>query len=176
MNFHELFQLEGVTIEKEKGEHVFMQGDSDKALYFIQSGLLKAYYTSEDGKESVKSFLLSNDIIGSLTSSYSEGVCSFSLLCLESTVLIKTPFKNLWEHSKKDMEIANEMIEFLLRFAMKKEKREYELLCLSAEERFCILENNSPSLFEKVTQNDLARYLGVTPVGLCRIKKRTQNK
>ena len=176
MNFHELFQLEGVTIEKEKGEHVFMQGDSDKSLYFIQSGLLKAYYTSEDGKESVKSFLLSNDIIGSLTSSYSEGVCSFSLLCLESTVLIKTPFKSLWEHSKKDMEIANEMIEFLLRFAMKKEKREYELLCLSAEERFCILENNSPSLLEKVTQNDLARYLGVTPVGLCRIKKRTQNK
>lgn len=176
MNFHELFQLEGVTIKKEKGEHVFMQGDSDKSLYFIQSGLLKAYYTSEDGKESVKSFLLSNDIIGSLTSSYSKGVCSFSLLCLESTVLIKTPFKNLWEHSKKDMEIANEMIEFLLRFAMKKEKREYEFLCLSAEERFCILENNSPSLLEKVTQNDLARYLGVTPVGLCRIKKRTQNK
>ncbi len=176
MNFYELFQREGVTIEKEKGEHVFMQGDSDKSLYFIQSGLLKAYYTSEDGKESVKSFLLSNDIIGSLTSSYSDGVCSFSLLCLESTVLIKTPFEHLWEYSKKDMEIANEMIEFLLRFAMKKEKREYELLCLSAEERFCILENNYPSLLEKVTQNDLARYLGVTPVGLCRIKKRTQNK
>ncbi|VAW33114.1 hypothetical protein MNBD_GAMMA01-231, partial [hydrothermal vent metagenome] len=27
---------------------------------------------------------------------------------------------------------------------------------------------------EKVTQNDLARYLGITPVGLSRIKKRTQ--
>ncbi len=50
MNFHELLQLEGVMTEKEKGEHVFMQGDSDKSLYFIQSGLLKAYYTSEDGK------------------------------------------------------------------------------------------------------------------------------
>ncbi len=90
--------------------------------------------------------------------------------------MIKIPFDILWEYSKRDMEIANEMIELLLHFAMKKEKREYELLCLSAEERFCILEKNSPSLLEKVTQNDLARYLGVTPVGLCRIKKRTHNK
>jgi len=176
MNFYEFLQLEGITIEKEKGEHVFMQGDSDKSLYFIQAGLLKAYYTAEDGKESVKSFLLSNDIIGSLTSSYSEGVCSFSLLCLEPTTLIKISFEKLREYCKKDMGIANDMIELLLQFAMKKEKREYEFLCLSAEERFCMLEKNSPSLLEKVTQNDLARYLGITPVGLSRIKKRAHNK
>ncbi|NOY72668.1 MAG: Crp/Fnr family transcriptional regulator [Gammaproteobacteria bacterium] len=173
MNFHELLQIEGVMIEKEKGEHVFMQGDSDKSLYVIQSGLLKAYYTSENGKESIKSFFLSSDIIGSLASSYLGGACSFSLLCLEPTILTKIPFKKLRDYCKKDVNMANEMIELLLRFAMKKEKREYEFLCLSAEERFYILENNSPSLLEKVTQNDLARYLGVTPVGLSRIKKRT---
>ncbi len=176
MNFHELLQLEGTTIEKEKGEHVFTQGDSDTSIYFIQSGLLKAYYISKDGKESIKSFLLPNDIIGSLTSSYLKGICSFSLLCLEPTTLIKISFEKLREYSKKDMTIANDMIELLLNFAMKKEKREHELLCLSAEERFCILENSSLEFLEKVTQNDLARYLGVTPVGLCRIKKRTHNK
>lgn len=176
MNFHELLQIEGVTIKKEKGEHIFRQGDSDKLLYFVQSGLLKAYYTSEDGKESIKSFLLSDDIIGSLTSSYSGGICSFSLLCLEPTKLIKIPFNKLREYGKKDMELANEIIELLLRFAMKKEQRVYEFLCLSAEERFCLLENNFPSFFEKITQNDLARYLGITPVGLSRIKNRTRNK
>lgn len=176
MSFHEFLQLEGVTIEKDKGEHVFMQGDSDKSLYFVQSGLLKAYYTSEDGKESVKSFLMPNDIIGSLTSAYSEGNCSFSLIGLEPTTLRKIPFEKIREYCKKDMEIANNMIELLLQFAMKKEKREYEFLCLSAEERFCMLANNSPALLKKVTQNDLARYLGITPVGLSRIKKRTHNK
>jgi len=176
MNFHEVLQLKGVIIEKDKGEHVFMQGDSDKLLYFVQKGLLKAYYTSEHGKESIKSFLLCNDTIGSLTSSYSEGVCSFSLLCLEPSTLIKIPFETLREYCKKDIELANDMIELLLHFAMKKERREYEFLCLSAEERFCILENSSPNLLEKITQNDLSRYLGVTPVGLSRIKKRTHNK
>jgi len=176
MNFHELLQQKGMTVEKEKGEHIFIQGNPDKSLYFIQSGLLKAYYTSEDGKESVKSFLVPNDIIGSVASYSPAGICSFSTICLEHTILRKISFEILYEYCKKDIEIANNMIEFLLGLAMKKEKREFELLSLSAEKRYCMIVEESPALLEKVTQNDLARYLGVTPVGLSRIKKRVHNK
>lgn len=176
MNFHELLKTEGMTIEKGKGEPIFMQGDLDKSFYFVQSGLLKAYYLSEDGKEFVKSFLLPNDIIGSLTSAYSAGSCTFSLICLEPVTLRKIPFEVLYEYSKKDLEIANTMIELLLHVAMKKEKREFEFLCLSAEQRYCKIAETSPMILEKVTQNDLARYLGITPVGLSRIIKRTRNQ
>ncbi|VAW97420.1 hypothetical protein MNBD_GAMMA21-2511 [hydrothermal vent metagenome] len=176
MNFHDLLQLEGVTVVKDKGEHIFMQGDADRSLYFVQSGLLKAYYTSEGGKESVKSFLLPNDIIGSLSSAYLKKDCSFSLICLESTTLKKIPFDMLHECSRNNLEVASEMIELLLFFAMKKEKREFEFLCMSAEERFFRIAEVSPVLVEKVTQNDLSRYLGITPVGLSRIKKRAHDK
>ncbi len=154
MNFHELLQNEGVTLEKEKGENIFMQGEADKSLYYVQSGLLKAYYTSEDGKESVKSFILANDIIGSLAASFSNKHCSFSLVCLEPTKLRKIPFDVILEHSKKDLEIANNMIEVLLKFSIKKEEREFEFLCLSAEERFCKLIKLHPTLLEKITHND----------------------
>jgi len=176
MNFHKLLQLEGVTVVKDKGEHIFMQGDVDRSLYFVQSGLLKAYYISEDGKESVKSFLLPNDIIGSMTSAYLKGCCSFNLICLESATLKKISFEILHEYSKNNLEVASDMIELLLLFAMKKEQREFEFLCMSAEERFCRIEEESPMLLEKVTQNDLSRYLGITPVGLSRIKKRAHKK
>ncbi len=172
MNFHDLMQLEAVSVSKEKGEHIFMQGDADRSLYLLQSGLLKAYYVSESGKESVKSFLLPNDIIGSLTSIYLKENCSFNLICLEPSTLKKMPFNILLDYSKKDLALANEMLELLLLFAMKKEKREYEFLCMSAEERFSRIAESSPVLLEKITQNDLSRYLGITPVGLSRIKKR----
>lgn len=172
MDFNALFKNEGVTLNKKKGDHVFMQGEVDGSIYHIQSGLLKAYYTSEDGKESVKSFILPNDIIGSLSTALSENNCSFSLICLEPTTLTKIPISILLEYSKKDLEIANSMIDVLLNLSIKKEIREYEFLCLSAEERFTKLMKLQPKLIEKVTQNDLAHYLGVTPVGLSRIKKR----
>ena len=172
MDFQQLLKTVGKQREKNSGEHIFMQGDMNKSLYFVQSGLLKAYYITEEGKESIKSFVVPENIICSLTSAYSDEKCSFSLLCLEPTIIIEIPFSILYEYSLKDHQVANKMIEILLEFAMKKEKREYEFLCLSAEERFLKLMEINPTLINTVTQNDIARYLGVTPVGLSRIKKR----
>tara|TARA_R110000744_G_scaffold205272_3_gene323986 strand:- start:85 stop:630 length:546 start_codon:yes stop_codon:yes gene_type:complete len=176
MNFYELLQREGIAIEKQSGEHLFRQGETDTSLYLINSGLLKAYYLSDDGKESIKSFLSNKDIIGSLTSAHAGGLCSFSLLCLELTTVTKIPFDVIREYSRRDVNIANEMLDVLLQFSMKKEKREYEFLCLSAEERFSLVIKSRPNILNNITQNDLARYLGVTPVGLSRIKKRVEDK
>lgn len=174
MKLDELLKLEGKTIKKNKGDHIFMQGDPDKSLYYVKSGLLKAYYTSEEGKEFIKSFLLKSDLIGSMRSVVSERNCSFSLICLEPSTLIQIPFGVLQKYSQNDLELANTMIDLLVRFAMKKEEREYEFLCLSAEERFERL--STTALLDRITQNDLARYLGITPVGLSRIKKRVHIK
>ncbi len=172
MTLGELFKRFGKRTEKVKGEHIFTQGIPDRTLYLVQSGILKAYYTSADGKEFIKSFLSPGDVIGSLTSAVSGDNCSFSLICLEPATLVAIPFDTIQEYSKDDLELATTLIDLLLNFGMKKEKREFELLCLSAEERFRQLLESTPELLDKVTQNDLARYLGITPVGLSRIKKR----
>jgi len=176
MKLEEFLGREGRAVEVGKGGHVFAQGDADRSLYYVKSGLLKAYYISEQGKEFIKTFSLPGDLIGSMTSAVSEGGCSFSLVCLEPTSLVRVPFEALQAASEKDLEFANGMIELLIRFSMKKERREYEFLCLSAEERFGCLLQSTPALLTKVTQNDLARYLGITPVGLSRIKKRVLGK
>lgn len=172
MDILELVKLKGKPLDFKKGEHVFIQGESDTSMYFIQSGLLKAYYTTPDGKEFVKSFLMANDVIVSLSSAYKGEPCSFSLICLERAKLVEIPFSIIHELSQEHHQIANNMIEILLKFSIKKEKREFDFLCLSAEERYRQLEKESPLIIEKVTQNDLSRYLGITPVGLSRIKKR----
>jgi hypothetical protein len=54
---------------------------------------------------------------------------------------------------------------------MKKERREYELLCLPAEARYRALLERQPNIYESITQNDIARYPGITPVALSRIKQ-----
>ena len=57
-------------------------------------------------------------------------------------------------------------------YGARKEKRERELLTLSPEERYRSFSHEYPMLSSRIPQKDIARYLGVTPVGLCRIKKR----
>lgn len=172
MKLDEFIAQNGTFLSREAGQHVFRQGDQDTSLYFVRAGLLKAYYLSADGKENIKSFILAGDHIGSLMASQAGQSCSFSLVCLKQCELTALPFSTLYQAVRNDPEISAAIVDFLLSFAMKKEVREYELLCLSAEERYRRLMQNTPDLLKLVTQNEIARYLGVTPVGLSRIKKR----
>lgn len=176
MKLGEFIEKNGTSLVKESGEHLFRQGDQDLSLYFVKSGLLKAYYLSIDGKENIKSFILPADNIGSLMASYAGKGSTFSLVCLKQCDLTVLQFSTLYEASRTDPEISAAIVDFLLKFAMKKEMREYELLCLSAEERYKRLLENTPDILKLVTQNDVARYLGITPVGLSRIKKRLADR
>lgn len=173
MNLYDFFNSKGKKISKLKKEHVFIQGDRNKSLYFLKSGLLKAYYISPKGKEFVKSFITEGNVIINLSSAYLGQPCTFSLQCIESSVLLEAPFSFIDEYRKKDHDLSNEIIDLLLKFSMKKEKREFEFLCLSAEERYKILFQGNENLSQRLTQNDIAHYLGITPVGLSRIIHRT---
>lgn len=172
MNFDDFIQKNGKQLTCERYEHIFMQGDIDRNFYILQSGLLKAYYVSENGKESIKSFILPGNSISSLTAAYKKEECSFNVVALQESCLIQIPFDRLEEATHQSHDIARKTIKILLDLSIKKERREYEFLSLSAEERYCQLCNTSPQIIEAVTQNDIARYLGITPVALSRIKKR----
>jgi len=171
-HFFEVMKQHGKRVEKEKLQFVFRQGDENQNLYFIESGLLKGFYFTEDGKEFVKSFLKEGDVIGSLIAAYHHQGCSFNLQCLQDSVLYQIPLALVIDLSKKNNLLANEMIALLMSFSMKKERREYEFLCLDAPSRYLKLLAAYPDLAQNVTQTDIAHYLGITNVALSRIKKR----
>jgi len=162
----------GVRNEYDKGKIIFNQGDTSDNLYYVETGLLKAFYVTAEGKEFVKSFIREGSMIGSLTALMSDDTCSFGLVCLEPCTLLRIKFSDLNEIAETDVIIANTFIKLLCNLSMKKERREYEFLCLSAEERYQIVKQQTPDLLNRVTQNDIARYLGITPVALSRIRSR----
>ena len=172
MGIEEYIRQTGKVVSFKSNQHVFQQGDQNTYLYFVKEGLLKAYYVTPDGKEFVKSFIGKNQIIGSIQSAFTETGCSFSLCCLKDCKLQQMDVKEIQKVSEENIEVANGVIQVLIDLAIKKEKREYEFLCLSPEERYLSLLNDNPDIHQQVTQNDMARYLGITPVALSRIKKR----
>ena len=164
----------GSSINLKKGEHAFYQGDSNSSLYFVVAGLLKAYYVSLDGKESIKSFIKPKNIIGSLSVLQDNGVCSFNLVALEETKLIRLPLNKLIDASSQYHSLSQQLVNVLMELSMKKEQREYEFLTLPAEERLLKFRDSEPELYGKLTQIDVAKYIGITPVALSRIKRRLQ--
>ena len=162
----------GREIAVRGGDHLFSQGDSDSNVYFVKSGLLKAYYIRADGKEHIKSFLPEGSIIGSMVALVDDDPCTFSLIAAEDGAVIALPFARLKDAAGQDIGLANVLIDFLSGYGKRKERREYELLSLSPEERYSILLETMPGVAERVSQADLAAYIGVTPQALSRIKRR----
>ena len=76
----------------------------------------------------------------------------------------------------EDTALVRMFFDFTQWLGLKKEIREYQLLCLSAEEAYADFKRTSPDLVKRLTQIDLARYLGITPIALSRIKKRVEHR
>ena len=52
-----------------------------------------------------------------------------------------------------------------------KQQQQIELLTKTAEERYKILLNKFPNIYNRVAQKYIASYLGITPQSLSRIRK-----
>lgn len=156
----------------EAGEFLIRQGERASNLYLISQGLAKMFYITADGKEFVKSFIAEGQFSGSLVALMEGGESTFSSVCLEpvsAEVVSYAAFATLIED---DPGMLNFGYRFFQGLALKKERREHDFLCLTPQDRYRQFVDENPHLAKRVTQADIARYLGITPVALSRIRGR----
>ncbi len=162
------------VIELEPRGTLFTQESEHPFIYVVRRGLLKNIYLREDGEEWVKSFIHEGMFFASFPALQPGGRTSFSAVAIESTTVERMPFAPLDALAHRHLAWGSLMQRALMIFAERKEKRERELLTLSPEERYRAFVSETPELAERIPQKDLARYLGLTPVGLNRIAKRVR--
>ncbi|WP_104204052.1 Crp/Fnr family transcriptional regulator [Billgrantia saliphila] len=158
-----------------KGTMLIRQGAVERTFFFLEQGLAKAYYESVDGRILIKSFIREGEIIASMQAIMAGQPSLFNLVTLENSQFLAAPGGALMEHFERNPAIHVPLNKLLAHVAMKKERREYEFLCLSAEQRYLDFCQNEPELIERISQADVARYLGITPVALSRIRRRRRD-
>ena len=156
----------------EAGAFLIRQGECAPNLYFITEGLVKMFYITPDGKEFVKSFICEGQISGSLTSLIEGRDSTFSIVCLEQVKAEVVPYDVFESLVEADPEMLRFGYNFFQTLALKKELREHSFLCLTPQERYQQFMQDNAHLSRRVTQADIARYLGITPVALSRIRGR----
>lgn len=155
-----------------KGDVLFHQGEVDEHIYLLHRGLVKLSYLTPQGKELIKSFLEEGSMVGSLYCLLHGGAASFSAIALEPVTAEMLPFSLFSEMIEENPELQRFAVGFFQQLALKKELREYELLCLSASERYQSFVEQHPELLGRIKQAELALYLGITPIALSRLKNR----
>lgn len=154
-----------------KGAFLLRAEQYAQHMYFLEKGCV-CFYTIHDGKEQVLEIFVENDLFTDLYSYLKEAPSKCFLKSLEPCEILTI--------SKKDYEAIFQKSHAMEHFLRKNLEEEYlnvyinstNKSALSNEERYLRLLRKRPNLFQRVPQYLIASYLGLTPVGLSKIRKR----
>lgn len=152
-----------------RGEAVFLQDVAHPWVYGVRQGLLKLAYLGEDGNEWIKSFVHEGGFFASMAALQPQGKTSFQATALEPTLVEVVDYALLANLAQAHLAWSQALHRLTMAFAARKEQRERELLTLTPEPRYLAFRAAHPELERRISQKDLARHLGLTPVGLNRI-------
>ena len=157
-----------------KGEIILRQGDCVPDIFILESGLVKLFYTTSNGDEWVKSFIPDQGFFTSRSAQQPGQESHFSACCIEASEIVRLPYAVVQQALAQHSEFASDYLAYSEMVGLKKEMREYALLCLSAEQRCRDFLTQENELANRLSQSDIARYLGITPIAYSRIKKRVR--
>lgn len=156
------------------GEHLVQQGESNSHLFYVNSGLLRLYYTTPDGKERNKAFYVEGAMLGAVSAAIRKQPASFAIQALEDCQLVQAEFSTLFADAHRHPVTARTLIDLMAGAFIRNEAREAMLLTLSAEDRYQWLLDHESHLVTRVPQFHLASYIGIDAVSLSRLKRRLQ--
>lgn len=168
---------QALTVHRiDAGAAVFLQDVEHPFVYAVSSGLLKLHYLGEDGTEWIKSFASEGGFFASIAALRPGGRTSFMVTAIEASVLERVDYRLIAALAQEHLAWLRALQGLTMVFAARKEARERDLLTLDAEERYLAFCAAEPDLARRIPQKDLARHLGVTPVGLNRIAMRLRRR
>jgi CRP-like cAMP-binding protein len=159
-----------------KKSMVLEQGNICKHLYFIEQGLVKAYFIDRNGEEVILNFASESWWITDIHSFEENKASRLFIQTIEPT--------SCRAITRSDQYLLFEKIPRLERFfrlLLQKhvgvlQERLFEHIAATAEDRYDSFLEHYPSLSNRIPQNQIANYLGVSPEFLSRIRKRRVSK
>lgn len=160
----------------QKKELVLKQQQFCKEIYFVQSGLLRAFYMDVSGKESTIMFAMPDWWITDMYCFINHRSAMLNIEALEDSVILqlkKDDLDNLYLKIPK----FERFFRIMMQNAYTREQlRIIENLSLTAEERYYAFLQKYPLAAERITQKQIASYLGITPEFLSTIKTNKHKK
>ena len=160
------------TARYEPGDHLVRCGERSDTLFLLESGLVRLYYSTPDGRERNKAFYRGGQVTGPVSAAISGSAAPFSIESLEPTAAITFRFRDLLAAADADPAVARLYREMLADAFIRNEQREAMLLTANAEQRYRWVLAHEPDLPGRVAQFHLASYLGIDAVSLSRIKRK----
>ncbi len=166
--------LEHKTLKRK--DYLLRQGEICKAESFIIKGCLRAYTIDDNGFEHIVMFGVEDWWVGDLYSFLTKTPATYFIDALENTELLqitKEKLDGLYEKVPKFERFFR--IIFQNAF-IAQQTRINQNLSYPAEQRYLDFIKRYPHLEQRLSQKQVAAYLGITPVFLSMIRKKLARK
>jgi len=152
-----------------KHQFVVQEGNTVDHDYFVVSGLLKAYYVNEDGKEHILQFAMENWWVTDYQAFTTRTKAILNIDCIENVELLAISFDD-----KQKLCTEYHKMEHFFRIKTTSgyvalQQRVLSLLNNDAQSRHQQLFRLYPSIFQRVPKSVIASYLGVSRETLSRL-------
>ena len=154
-----------------KKSFVLMEGELCKSISFVNSGILRAYYHN-DRKESTIMFALSDWWITDMYCFIKEQPAMLNIVTIEDSSILTLSKENLEKLYIKVPKFERFFRIIFQNAYIREQLRVIQNLSQTAEQRYQNFQSQYPKVVEKVTQKQIASYLGITPEFLSTVRAR----
>lgn len=150
-------------IKVTKKEFLMQSGDVSGFEYFVTKGCLKVYTIDDEGTAHISMFAIEDYWTGDMASFMTKEPTHYFIKAMENSELFgisRANYKLLFQEIPKFERFYRILYQ---RSLISYIKRANYGISLSAEERYIEFKKRYPELVNRITQKDLAGYIGITP-------------
>jgi CRP/FNR family transcriptional regulator len=166
-----------------KGDHLYRESDEFRSVFAVRSGAIKAYRTTDDGREQVTGFYFPGEIVG--MDGISKNSHASSAKALETSAACEIPFSSLEELSTRLPNLQRHFFQLMSREITEDQQLITMLSKNTAEERIAALmlsissrnarrKLSATSFRLPMSRIDIGNYLGLTVETVSRVFSRLQ--
>jgi len=159
-------------IQLKKGEFFIREGKYAQNIGFLNSGIARAYITTENGKEYSKKFFMAPTFIGAYASLITKQPTQLAQQALTDCEILSIDYQELEKSYDRFHDLERLGRKIAERYFLEKEQKEIEMALLDADKRYLILREQFPTLESHIPQYHIASYLGISPTQLSRIRRK----
>lgn len=155
-----------------KKQFALQHGDVCEHFCFVVHGCLRLYKVDDKGVYHILQFAIDNHWISDLASFHKKTLSKFEIDALEDTVVLRISYADLIDLYIKAPKFDRIFRVLMENHFMYMQERIGEVFSSTAEERYQSFMQNHSQLINRLSQVQIAAYLGVTPEFLSRIRHR----
>ncbi|MEM9539134.1 MAG: cyclic nucleotide-binding domain-containing protein [Cyanobacteria bacterium P01_E01_bin.42] len=155
---------------------IFSQAIVCDRIFFIADGIAASEQTLAEGTSPIARFFCRGQFCSNITSALMKDYANDTLIAIADVRVVSFPIY-FFLQEYYDGKILGE---YFRRKVLETLLFDKEIICaktvLNTEYRYRFLEERQPEVIQLVPDKDIARFMGITPQGLCRFLKNRSQK